>query len=360
MNVKVLIVGNGPGGVELAKQLSEDHEVTIVEKETVPYYTKPMLSHYVAGDVKEENLFPYSLDWYRKKGIELLLGTTAKKIDTKKKTLETDRGTLEYDILVLATGAGPRKLQIPGSEKMLTLRTMDDAKKLKEAIEKERELVIIGGGFIGLELAGNLSKKGFKVRVVEKTTSLMGLDGDLTERIKSELEKYGVEFYLGRDVERIENDVLVTDKEEIPSKVILCSIGIVPETTLAEESGLAVNRGVLVDKTFKTSEPNVYAIGDCAEHNGIICGTAKAAMAHAKVLANNLRGIPDEYDFQFRSSYFKFGDFPIAVLGTLTKDGNWLDSETKAFYRDGKIVGVVVFEDMKKARDWEERLRSSR
>lgn len=117
MNVKVLIVGNGPGGVELAKQLSEDHEVTIVEKETVPYYTKPMLSHYVAGDVKEENLFPYSLDWYRKKGIELLLGTTAKKIDTKKKTLETDRGTLEYDILVLATGAGPRKLQIPGSEK---------------------------------------------------------------------------------------------------------------------------------------------------------------------------------------------------------------------------------------------------
>ncbi|PLV57044.1 pyridine nucleotide-disulfide oxidoreductase [Thermotoga sp. SG1] len=358
--MKVLIVGNGPGGVELAKQLSEDHEITIVEKETVPYYTKPMLSHYVAGDVKEENLFPYSLDWYRKKGINLLLGTTAKRIDTERKILETDKEILEYDTLVLATGAGPRKIQIPGSERMFTLRTIEDAKKLKEAIEKEGELVIIGGGFIGLELAGNLSKKGFKVKVVEKTNSLMGLDEDLTERIKSELEKYGVEFYLGRDVERIENDILVTDKEEIPAKVVLCSIGIVPEVSLAKESGIDVNKGILVDRMFKTSKPDVYAIGDCAEHDGIICGTAKAAMAHAKVLANNLRGIPDEYDFQFRSSYFKFGDFPIAVLGSLTKDGNWLDNETKAFYRDGKIVGVVVFEDMKKAREWEERLRSSR
>ncbi|AJG40027.1 pyridine nucleotide-disulfide oxidoreductase [Thermotoga sp. RQ7] len=358
--MKVLIVGNGPGGVELAKQLSEDHEVTIVEKETVPYYTKPMLSHYVAGLAEEKSLFPYPIDWYEKKGIRLLLGTNAKRIDSEKKILETDRGTLEYDVLVLATGAKPRTLKIPGWERMYTLRTIEDAKRLKEAVEREKDLLIIGGGFIGLEIAGNLSKQGIKVKVVEKMTRLMGLDEELTERIKKELEKHKVEFYLGRDVERIENDVLVTDKEEIPSKVILCSIGIVPETTLAEESGLAVNRGVLVDKTFKTSEPNVYAIGDCAEHNGIICGTAKAAMAHAKVLANNLRGIPDEYDFQFRSSYFKFGDFPIAVLGTLTKDGNWLDSETKAFYRDGKIVGVVVFEDMKKARDWEERLRSSR
>jgi nitrite reductase (NADH) large subunit len=358
--VKVVIVGNGPGGVELAKQLSEEHEVTIVERETVPYYTKPMLSHYVAGLAEEKSLFPYPIDWYEKKGIKLLLGTTAKRIDAEKKILETDRGTLEYDVLVLATGAKPRALKIPGWERMYTLRTIKDAKRLKEAVEREKDLLIIGGGFIGLEIAGNLSKRGIKVKVVEKMTRLMGLDEELTERIKKELEKHKVEFYLGRDVERIENDVLVTDKEEIPARVILCSIGIVPEVSLAKESGLDVNKGILVDKTFRTSKPDIYAIGDCAEHEGIICGTAKAAMAHAKVLANTLKGIPDEYDFHFRSSYFKFGDFPIAIVGELTDRGEWIDSETKSFYRDEKIVGVVVLSDVRKAREWEERLRSTR
>jgi len=358
--VKVVIVGNGPGGVELAKQLSEEHEVTIVERETVPYYTKPMLSHYVAGLAEEKSLFPYPIDWYEKKGIKLLLGTTAKRIDAEKKVLETDRGNFEYDVLVLATGAKPRALKIPGWERMYTLRTIEDAKRLKEAVEREKDLLIIGGGFIGLEIAGNLSKRGIKLRVVEKMTRLMGLDEELTERIKGELEKHGVEFYLGRDVERIENDVLVTDKEEIPARVILCSIGIVPEVSLAKESGLDVNKGILVDKTFRTSKPDIYAIGDCAEHEGIICGTAKAAMAHAKVLANTLKGIPDEYDFHFRSSYFKFGDFPIAIVGELTDKGEWIDSETKSFYRDEKIVGAVVLSDVKKAREWEERLRSTR
>ncbi|AIY87541.1 MULTISPECIES: NAD(P)/FAD-dependent oxidoreductase [unclassified Thermotoga] len=358
--MKIVIVGNGPGGVELAKQLSEEHEVTIVERETVPYYTKPMLSHYVAGLAEEKSLFPYPPDWYEKKGIRLLLGTNAKRIDSEKKILETDRGTLEYDVLVLATGAKPRTLKIPGWERMYTLRTIEDAKRLKEAVEREKDLLIIGGGFIGLEIAGNLSKQGIKVKVVEKMTRLMGLDEELTERIKKELEKHKVEFYLGRDVERIENDVLVTDKEEIPAKVILCSIGIVSEVSLAKESGLDVNRGILVDKKFRTSKPDIYAIGDCAEYEGIICGTAKAAMAHARVLANTLKGIPDEYDFRFRSSYFKFGDFPIAIVGELTDRGEWIDSETKAFYRDEKIVGVVVLSDVRKAREWEERLRNAR
>ncbi|PLV59452.1 NAD(P)/FAD-dependent oxidoreductase [Thermotoga sp. KOL6] len=357
--MRVVIIGNGPGGIELAKQLFKDHEVTIVEKENVPYYTKPMLSHYIAGLTKEENLFPYSLEWYKEKGINLLLGTEARRINIERKTVDTNKGTFAYDALVLATGAKPRKVHIPGEENMLTLRTLDDAKKLKEKVEKEGELLIIGGGFIGLELAGNLSKRGYKVKVVEKTPFLMGMDKDLTAKIKEKLEEYGVEFFLSRNIEKIENDAVVTDKEKIPSKVVLCSIGIVPEVTLAKESGLSTNKGILVDKTFKTSVSDIYAIGDCAEFRGIVCGTAKAAMMHAKVLANNLKGLPDEYDFYFRSSYFKFGDFPIAMVGTFTKDGKWLDNETKAFYKDGRIVGVVVLEDMKKAREWEEKLRDS-
>lgn len=357
--MKVVIVGNGPGGVELAKRLAKEHDVTIVEREETPYYVKPMMSHYVAGDADESQLFPYSLDWYRKNRIELLLKTEARRIDAENRTIHTDAGALSFDVLVLATGARARKITVPGAENMLTLRTWQDAKRLKERLEKGKELLIVGAGFIGLELAGNLAKKGYRIRVVEKTSYLLNLEKELTERIKERLESYGVEFFLGRDIERIEKDVLVTDKEEIPARLILCAIGIVPEIELAKESGAKVNRGVLVDKKFRTSLPNVYAIGDCAEFEGIISGTAKAAMDQAKVLANILSGLSDEFDFQFRSSYFKFADLPLAILGRIEGEPRWIDEHTRAFYKDDRIVGVVVLEDTKQARAWEERLRKN-
>lgn len=358
--MRIVVVGNGPAGVEVAKRLSKVHEVTIVEKEELPHYNKPMLSHYVAGEIQKDQAFPYPLDWYEKNGIKLLLKTTATRIDLENRVLETTAGSIGFDVLVLAMGAKPRKLSVPGEQYALTLRTWDDAERLKERVEKEKELLIIGGGFIGLELAGNLSKKGYKVRIVEKTNFLLGLDRELTDRIKNGLQSYGVEFFLGRDIERIEKDVLITDKEEIPARLVLCAIGIVPEVALARESGLKVNKGIFVDRKLRTSSPNVYALGDCAECEGIISGTAKAAVEQAKVLANVLNGQDDEYDFHFRSSYFKFGDLPIAIVGRIDGGGKWIDERTKAFYRDDEIVGVVVFEDMKSARMWEEKLRGSK
>jgi nitrite reductase (NADH) large subunit len=356
--VKIVIVGDGPGGVELAKRLAENHEVTIVEKEDLPHYTKPMMSHYIAGDMPKEQLFPYSLEWYEKRGIKLLLKTEAKRIDLENRVLQTDSGPIEFEVLVLATGARPRRILIAGEQHLLTLRTWKDAERLKEMIEREKDLLIIGGGFIGLELAGNLSRKGYRVKIVEKTNFLLGLDKELTEKIKMRLQNYGVEFFLGRDIKRVEEGFVVTDKEEIPARLVLCAIGIVPETTLAKESGLKLNKGILVDRRFRTSAPNVYAIGDCAEYDGIISGTARSAMEQAKVLAKVLNGQPGEYDFHFRSSYFKFADLPIAIIGRLEGEGKWLDDNTKAFYKNDEIVGVVVLEDMKSARSWETKLRS--
>lgn len=355
--MKIVIVGDGPAGAELGKLLAKQNEVTIVEKEELPYYVKPMMSHYVAGDTPKEQLFPYSLEWYESKGIRLLLKTEAERIDIENKILHTSAGALSYDVLVLAMGAKARNISIPGAERMLTLRTWQDAEKLKERIEKEKELLIIGGGFIGLELAGNLSKKGYRAKIVEKTNSLLNLDNDLTEKIMERLEGYGVEFFLQRNIVKIEKDTLMTDKEEIPAKLVLCAIGIAPQIELAKESGLKVNKGILVDRSFRTCAPNIYAIGDCAECDGIISGTAKAAMEQAKVLANVLSGASEEFDFRFRSSYFKFADLPIAILGRLEGESQWIDEHTKAFYKDNQIIGVVVLEDMKTARSWEERLK---
>lgn len=155
--MRVVIVGDGPAGTELAKRLAENHEVTIVEKENLPHYTKPMMSHYIAGDMAKEQIFPYPLEWYEKKAIKLLLNVEAKGIEPKDRILHTSAGPIEFDVLILATGARPRRISIAGEEYLLTLRTWEDAEKLKERLEKEKDLLIIGGGFIGLELAGNLA-----------------------------------------------------------------------------------------------------------------------------------------------------------------------------------------------------------
>ncbi|WP_367270990.1 FAD-dependent oxidoreductase [Thermococcus sp.] len=139
--MRVVIVGNGPGGVELAKALSGEFEVTIIEREKLPYYNKPMLSHYIAGFLPEEKLFPLPMDWYGRKGIDLHLGTSALLIDRARNVLMTSGGEFPYGILVLATGARAREPVVPGKEYLLTLRTLSDAKRIREGLEEEGEML---------------------------------------------------------------------------------------------------------------------------------------------------------------------------------------------------------------------------
>jgi len=356
--MRLLIVGNGPGGVELAKQLSDEYEVTIIEQEDLPYYIKPMLSHYIAGTVKKEKLFPYSLEWYENKGIELRLETKAEVIDRARKKLITSAGELPYDLLVIATGARPREPMIEGKENLMPLRTLRDAEKIKQLVENKGDVLIVGGGFIGLELAGNLSKAGYRVKLVHRGGNLLGLDNELTELIIEELASKGVEFYLNANVLKADREGVFTEKGYIEGRVKIRAIGIIPNKELALKSGIHAGRGILIDDRFRTSARDVYAIGDCAEYNGIICGTAKGAMGHARVLANLIRGEEDRYAFEFRSTIFKFGDFPIAIIGETKGDGNWLDNKTKVFLREGKVVGAVIIKDVKKALELERKIKS--
>ncbi|QDA31363.1 NAD(P)/FAD-dependent oxidoreductase [Thermococcus indicus] len=346
--MRLVIVGNGPGGVELAKDLSEEFEVTIVEKENLPHYSKPMLSHYIAGFLPEERLFPYSLDWYEKKGITLLLGAEAKLVDRLRRVLVTSAGEVPYDVLVIATGARAREPSIPGREHILTLRTLSDARLIKERLEKEGEITILGGGFIALELAGNLAKAGYTVRLVHRRKTLLGLDDELSGRIKEALEGAGVEFHLETNALGADGEGLKTDRGYIKGRLKVCAFGIVPNKELAVRSGIHAGRGILVDDHLRTSARDVYAIGDCAELGGVIGGTAKTAVEQAKVLARILAGKEANY-VPFRSAFFKFADFGVAIIGRTKGQAQWLDEDTRVFYDGGKVSGAVVLGDMKKA-----------
>ena len=346
--MRVVIVGNGPGGIELAKNLSREFDVTIVERENLPHYSRPMLSHYIAGFLPEERLFPYPHDWYEKKGINLLLGAEAKLIDRLRKVLVTDNGEVPYDALVIAAGARAREPAVPGREHILTLRTLEDAKLIKERLEDEGEITILGGGFIALELAGNLAKAGYTVKLVHRGKNLLGLDEELTGLIKAELEKAGVEFHLESGVISVDEMGLSTDKGYIKGKLKVCAFGIVPNRELALKSGIHAGRGILVDDRFRTSARDVYAIGDCAELNGTIEGTARGAVEQARVLARILKGADERYR-PFRSAFFKFADFSVALIGKTKGHGEWLDEKAKVFYEGEKAIGAVVLGDLREA-----------
>jgi len=346
--MELVIVGNGPGGLELAKDLGREFDVSIVERENLPHYSKPMLSHYIAGFIPEERLFPYSPDWYEGKGINLLLGTEAKLIDRSRRVLVTDKGEVPYDVLVMATGARAREPVIPGGEHILTLRTLKDARLIRGRLEEEGEITILGGGFIALELAGNLSKAGYTVRLVHRRKTLLGLDGELSGIIKEKLEDVGVEFHLETGALGADEDGLKTDKGYIKGRLKVCAFGIVPNKELALRSGIHTGKGILVDDHFRTSARNVYAIGDCAELNGTIEGTAKGAVEQAKVLARILKGTDESYK-PFRSAFFKFADFSVALIGRTKGKGEWLDENIKVFREGDKTVGAVVMGNIKKA-----------
>ncbi|MDV3104233.1 NAD(P)/FAD-dependent oxidoreductase [Thermococcus waiotapuensis] len=356
--MKVVIVGNGPGGVELAKNLSGEFEVTVIEKEELPHYSKPMLSHYIAGFLPEEKLFPYSLEWYDRRGIELRLGTSALFIDRAKRVLATSKGEFPYDVLVLATGARAAEPAVPGKEHLLTLRTLDDARRIKEKLEEEGEIVILGGGFIALELAGNVAKAGYRVKLVHRKRNLLGLDEELSERIRKELEGIGVEFHLETNVLSASENGLNTDRGYIPGRLKVCAFGIAPNVELALRSGIQTGKGILIDDSFRTSAEGIYAIGDCAEYNGMILGTARAAAEQARVLASILKGESASYDF-FGSTVFKFADLSLAIIGRTDGEGKWLDDETRVFYRGDKPVGAVVFGDLRKALRLEKEIREA-
>ncbi|WP_457742525.1 NAD(P)/FAD-dependent oxidoreductase [Thermococcus sp.] len=346
--MRVVIAGNGPGGLELAKHLHREFNVTIVERESLPHYSKPLLSHYIAGSLPEEKLFPYSLDWYERKRINLRLGTEARLIDRVRKVLVTSEGEVPYDILVIATGARAREPSIREKEHILTLRTLKDAELIKERLEEEGEITILGGGFIALELAGNLAKAGYNVRLVHRGRTVLGLDDELSERIREALEGAGVEFHLETNAFGADEKGLKTDRGYLPGRLKVCAFGIVPNRKLAVKSGIHAGRGILIDDRFRTSARDVYAIGDCAELGDIVGGTANAAAEQAKVLARILAGENVRY-VPFRSAFFKFADFGVAIIGRTKGQGQWLDEDTRVFYDGGNVSGVVVLGNAKKA-----------
>ncbi len=270
----VVVVGGGAAGFAAAEMLRrEGYEgpVTIVSADASAPYDRPNVSKdYLAGNAPEEWMPLRPPTWYEEKRIELVLGRTAIGLDVRRRRVRLDDGReLSYGALLLATGATPISLDVPGSDAphVHTVRSLADGRAIRAAAKKAERAVVVGASFIGLEVAASLTARGVEVHVVAPEAVPMEriLGSELGAFVRGLHEEHGVRFHLGRTVGRIgHDDVTLDDGTGIEADLVVIGIGVRPNVELAEQAGLQVDGGVLVDVHLRTSAEGVWAAGDIA------------------------------------------------------------------------------------------------
>lgn len=313
----VLIVGTGQAALQLAGALRDEGfagPIRMVGEELhLPYQRPPLSKAFMSGDCAAGDLTFQPLDWYRSRNIELTTGTSVARIDREARHVElADGGHLSYSQLVLATGA--RNRQLPGIDRglpgVLDLRSLDDAAAIRERMGQASDVVVVGGGFLGLEFAAVAALKGVRVTVVEAATSLMAhaVCPEVGNVFLAHHQALGVTVLLGAMVrsvrERPEGGCGVTldDGRELRCDLVVTSIGVVPNVELAVAAGLETGNGIIVDERLFTGDPNIAAIGDCASFRSRFAPDAcriesvQNAIDQARCLAKTLAGRPTVYD----------------------------------------------------------------
>lgn len=273
----VVIIGGGQAGAEAAsalRVLGYDAPILLIGDEPqAPYQRPPLSKDYLLGKLDAARLPLRAETYYDKQKIGLLMGQRVITIDPQIRRLRLKSGAvIPYDELILAVGARNRPLPVKGSERVLYLRNHAEADAIRERLADAQSVAVIGGGFIGLELAAAARKHGKQVTVIEAGPRLMARAvPPLLSKFFFEVHRgEGVEILLGATVEEIESDaVKMADGSRRPADLVLAGIGVIPNTELAEDAGLAIGNGIVVDEFLRTGASHIFAIGDCAEYPNI-------------------------------------------------------------------------------------------
>jgi 3-phenylpropionate/trans-cinnamate dioxygenase ferredoxin reductase component len=286
-STRIVVVGGGLAGAKAVEALRDegfDGSLTLIGDEShLPYERPPLSKGYLAGNDDRASMDVHDQDWYAEHKVDLLLGTAATAVDTSAKEVElVDGRRIGYDQLLLATGSRARTLPLPGAgaHGVLTLRHVEDSDTIRDAFGAGGRMAVIGGGWIGMETAANARDKGVDVMVIEAADLplSMVLGPELAQVFLDLHREHGVEFQLGAGVEEITvtdgtaTGVRLADGTHVPADTVLVGIGAQPNLGLAESAGLEIGSGVLVDASLRTSDPDIWAIGDIAEEDHPLLG----------------------------------------------------------------------------------------
>ncbi len=351
---------------ELLKLDSTRYEVTVFGAEPHPNYDRIMLSSVLAGEKQVDDIVINPRAWYDDNNIVLHTGDPVTAIDPKARTVTSASGlTVPYDRLLLATGSRPIVPPIPGLNLpgVCAFRDIADVDTMIGAAETYKRAVVIGGGLLGLEAAWGLKRRGMEVAVVHLMPTLMErqLDEAAGKLLQRDLTERGINFFTDGQTEEVTGRARVTgiklaDGRCAPADLVVVAIGIRPDIALARAAGLEVNRGIVVGDNMGTSDPDIFAVGECAEHRGAVVGLVAPIWDMARVCAHYLAGGDAlTYAAQATATRLKITGIDVYSAGQLVagedEDEVVLRDARRGAYRklvmrDGKVVGTVLYGDV--------------
>jgi 3-phenylpropionate/trans-cinnamate dioxygenase ferredoxin reductase component len=353
----IVIVGAGLAGAKAAEALRGQGyagPVTLLGDETeLPYERPPLSKGYLAGEAAFDDAVVHPADWYAEQRVDLRLGTRVTGIDAARREVEIAGGDrIGYGALLLATGAEPRRLPIPGADRALTLRTRADSDAIRATFGAGRRLVVVGAGWIGLEVAAAARGAGTDVTVLEAADlPLLGVLGPEMGKVFADLHRAnGVDLRLGVAIEEIGPDgVRLADGTVVAADAVVLGVGVRPRTELAESAGLALDNGVLVDASLRTSDPAIYAVGDIANHDHPVLGRRvrvehwaaalnQPAAAAAAMLGGDAQytDLPYFFSDQYDLGMEYVGHAPAGGYARVVVRGDVTAREFVAFWLDGE------------------------
>ncbi len=376
---RLVVVGTGMAGLAVVEEAlrrrgAEEWKIVMLGEEPGPSYNRVLLSKLLARTCGPGELELRPLAWYAAHGVDLRGGCSAAALDLDNRAvLDEAGGRHPYDALVLATGSRAFVPPIPGAglPHVDVFRTWRDADALA-ATPPGTRAVVVGGGLLGLEAAAGLRSCGVTVTVVELAPQLMGqqLDAGAAAMLQRTLTEQGIACRLGRSAARIEADrVVLDDGEELPATRVVVAAGVRPEVSLARAAGLPVERGIVVDDALRAGAPSVWAIGECAEHRGIVYGLWSPLAEQARVAGAGVAGDPAAFHGAVTATTLKVSGVDVYAGGNsaaAAPDGHdeiVLSDTRNGIYRrlvlDGeRLTGAALVGDVGAARELSELLRT--
>ena len=362
----LVIIGAGQSAIQCINSLKKEGyagSITMIgEEEHLPYQRPPLSKGFLEDSVNKERLYFKKLDFFTENKIQLKLGTPANKVDLENKLVFLSDDThLSFDKLVFATGSRVRKLDFPGSNlsSIHYLRGLDDAESIKNDLERSKEVVVIGAGYIGLEVAAIAAKKNVTVSVIEMADRVMNrtVDPQISDYYLKLHQNNGVKFIFNNSLEEIKGSkkvesVLCSDGSEIKADMVIIGAGIIPNVELADQAGVFCDNGILVDEFGQTNYKNVYACGDCTSHPNKLLNkqlrleSVHNAMEQSKTEAFSALAKPLEYN-QVPWFWSDQYDHKLQIVGlsgehdNVVMRGNTKDQKFMLFYtKDNQLIAV--------------------
>lgn len=357
-----VIIGNSVaavGAVEAIRKNDKKGEITIISSEPYFVYSRPLISDFLAGRVKEDEIFYRKHDFYKRNKVKTILGRKAIALNTKqRKVILEDKKEISYSKLLIATGGVPFIPEIKGLDRdgVFTFTALDDAKKIKKYVQRVKRVVIIGGGLIGLKAAESLEELGIRVTVVELMDRILSavLDKKSSQIIQKHLREAGIDIITNNTVEEIIGSdslisgVILKDGKKVDCEMVLVAIGVIPSLELVKKTKVKVNRGILVNERMETNIPGIFAAGDVVEAYDLVYQARRLtpiwpdAYRQGSIAGYNMSGISQRDEGSLQMNAIEFYSLPFTSVGLINPEDKFQITNPKSQAKAQKEYKVLT------------------